>query len=438
MSQLQEVMVAIATLKDSVDTCSTVIDQQRQLLAELENIHTLSPRAAAFDQLTGALSHSTLMSRLIPDVEFAARHDRPLALAILDIDNFRQINDTFGHRFGDDVLFAVGERLRCELQENDMLGRLEADRFAIVWSGFTSQQAQNALERILRVVVRDPFIIKPVDMPALREQKIQLTMRAGLAVCPDDGISASSLLLLAEDALNRSGNHSSYPHPLRTEPTPPYTSTREQQRTPLPPSSQPFSQPATPLSYIDVISRKHSSIQALTSALEAHDPSGLSKAHDLAELAEDTAILLGRSVEEACLVGLGALLHDVGNLGIPADILSKPTPLTEEEWGFIRKHPGLGERLLSSIGGVLAAVASIVASHRERWDGTGYPAGIAGEAIPLGSRIVALCDVYDALISKRPYRSAFNIEDAIAELRRGAGTQFDPEVVEAFIAAISQ
>ena len=126
-----------------------------------------------------------------------------------------------------------------------------------------------------------------------------------------------------------------------------------------------------------------------------------------------------------------AELHDVGKMAIPDEILQKPGPLTQDEWAFVRRHPLVGERILS-VAPALLPVAKIVRSCHERWDGSGYPDGVAGEEIPLGARIVAVCDAFDAMINPRPYRAARSVEEALQELRACSGTQFDPTVVAAF------
>jgi HD-GYP domain-containing protein (c-di-GMP phosphodiesterase class II) len=125
------------------------------------------------------------------------------------------------------------------------------------------------------------------------------------------------------------------------------------------------------------------------------------------------------------------VLHDVGKLRTPPEILGKPGALTDEEWAIVRRHPVDGQRMLERIGGMLAEVGDSVRAHHERWDGGGYPDGIAGEAIPPAARIVSVCDAYNAMTTNRPYRPAMTVADALAELRACAGTQFDPAVVDA-------
>jgi HD-GYP domain-containing protein (c-di-GMP phosphodiesterase class II) len=141
--------------------------------------------------------------------------------------------------------------------------------------------------------------------------------------------------------------------------------------------------------------------------------------------------------EELDEVARAAELHDLGKIALPDTILDKPGPLSEAEWEFMRRHTIVAERILLAAP-ALRPVARLVRSSHERWDGSGYPDELAGEQIPLGARVVAVCDAFDAMISDRPYRQALSDEEALAELRACAGTQFDAEVVEAFIGVLAR
>ena len=152
----------------------------------------------------------------------------------------------------------------------------------------------------------------------------------------------------------------------------------------------------------------------------------------MAELAIEVATVLGLPGDEVRHVELGALLHDIGKIRVPESILNKPGTLSEEQWEVMRSHPEVGERILAPLES-LDEVLPIVRSSHERWDGTGYPDRLAGEAIPLGARIVAVCDAYRAMVEHRPYRNALSRGDAIEELRNAAGTQFDPDCVTALL-----
>ena len=161
-------------------------------------------------------------------------------------------------------------------------------------------------------------------------------------------------------------------------------------------------------------------------------------AHRLVEFAVATARKLGQSEEDLRLLRLGAILHDIGKIGIPDAILYKPGPLTEEEWVVMRTHSVIGRQILEEIGGVFQQLATIIVAHHERWDGTGYPNQLAGEAIPVHARILTVVDAFDAMTSRRVYREPLSALQARAELLRCSGNQFDSQVVEAFLQVLDE
>ncbi len=176
-------------------------------------------------------------------------------------------------------------------------------------------------------------------------------------------------------------------------------------------------------------------LESLVTALDVRDQETRGHSVRVAQHSLDIARMLGINDDEELLtVYRGALMHDVGKIGVPDAILLKPAKLTEEEWEFMRRHPALGYRILAQVP-YLRPAAKIVLAHHERWDGDGYPRRLKGEDIPLGARIFAICDTYDAIISDRPYRQGQSPDAALAEILRCAGSQFDPKVVEAFEAA---
>jgi len=168
-------------------------------------------------------------------------------------------------------------------------------------------------------------------------------------------------------------------------------------------------------------------------ALRSYQRSIAGHALRTARMAQSLAHRLQRPEEEAHLMSLAALMHDIGKIDIPATILDKPGPLTKQEWAIIRRHPQIGYQMLSEAGGIYAHIAPLVLAHHERWDGKGYPYGLAGEAIPLGARILAVVDAFDAMIERRLYKPTMTIDEAKAELLRCAGSAFDPAVVEALL-----
>ncbi|MPZ69808.1 MAG: HD domain-containing protein [Actinobacteria bacterium] len=168
-----------------------------------------------------------------------------------------------------------------------------------------------------------------------------------------------------------------------------------------------------------------STIEALVSALEARDPYTQAHTSRIRDLSGALADAMQVTNETRQAVRLGSILHDVGKIGIPDEVLRKDGPLTEDEWAMMRTHPAIGKRMLEGID-FLKAALPVIYHHHERWDGTGYPMRLKGDQIPLGARIVAVCDAFDAMTTDRPYRKAFPIEHALDEIVKNAGIQFDP------------
>ena len=178
-------------------------------------------------------------------------------------------------------------------------------------------------------------------------------------------------------------------------------------------------------------------VETLAAAIDMRDAFGSERAHDVAISAEWVATELGLGDTERSMLHMAALVYDIGKVGIPVDVLNRRGDLSDQDKVAIRRHPEVGKRLLESATR-LSALAPIVLHHHERWDGTGYPDGLAGERIPFEARVIALCDAWQAMVSDRPYRSALTPEAAVAELRAGAGKQFDPGLVKVFISGMEK
>ncbi len=189
--------------------------------------------------------------------------------------------------------------------------------------------------------------------------------------------------------------------------------------------------------YMDMRRQHLSTIQALAAAVEARDPYTEKHSERMADYAVATARELGHSMSRAEVMRYAAILHDIGKIGVNDEVLGKRNSLTREEWGKMRKHPSVGKDILSQIASLKKA-SQLIYSHHERYDGKGYPGKLKGEDIPMGARILAVIDAYDAMTSKRPYRPAYSPEKAIDELREKAGSQFDGKIVEAFLKVLER
>ena len=364
----------------------------RRRVAELEL--ELSRRAQRDPLVRSALSLGAFRSQLELDVARAHRYGRPLTVALLDIDGFRDLNREHGYGAGDAVLVAVGGLISQTTRVHDLACRMGGDEFSILLPETGAPDAVTTVERIL------------VELEDLEAAGIRgVSASVGLATL-GEGQRLEALLAATHSAL-------------------------EQARAGGGRQAAVYGESAEEGKVLDELWHGHA-IVALASALQERDRYTGEHSESVVDLTARVGEALALSAEEIGRIRTAALLHDIGKVGVPDEVLRKPGPLTEHDWEVMRQHPAIGERILRAIPG-LGAVARIVRHEHERWDGTGYPDGLAGPAIPIGSRIILACDAYHAMVSDRPYRRAMLHSDAMSQLTAGAGTQFDPEVVEALV-----
>jgi diguanylate cyclase (GGDEF)-like protein/putative nucleotidyltransferase with HDIG domain len=353
-------------------------------------------RLALTDPLTGLGNHRSFQERLQRELGGAEARGRTFTLCMLDIDDFKRVNDLFGHPVGDSVLAQVGARLR----QNGEAFRLGGDEFALLLPGRTAEDslpvAQSVLDRIAGLDLDDVGSV---------------TASAGLASFPEQGYDRDELIRLADSALYWAKEHGkNRVHVYRPE----VVELAELRR----------------LAHGPDRAARFRAAASLAKAVDARDTYTGSHSTRVAELGAWIAARLGLDVENVELTRLAGSLHDLGKLAVPEEILRKPGPLTPPERMVLERHSQIGFRMLESLG--VDPVAEWVLHHHERWDGMGYPDGLAGEEIPLGARIIFVADAYDAMTSDRAYRGRLMPSEAVAELQRCAGTQFDPEIVEVF------
>jgi diguanylate cyclase (GGDEF)-like protein len=304
-----------------------------------------------------------------------ARTER-CVLMLFDLNGFKSYNDAFGHIAGDALLTRLGRALQAAVEPSGAAYRLGGDEFCVIAPADRRTESELAA----------------IDALSERGEGFDVTTSFGAVEVGVEATNASEALRLADQRMyaQKSGG-----------PT----------------------------------SASQQSTAVLTRALAERHPELGDHTDTVAQLSEDVAWALGLERDDVDQIRSAAALHDVGKVAIPDAILSKPVPLDDDEWAFMKRHTLIGERITAAAP-ALAAVARLVRSTHEHWDGAGYPDGLAGTDIPLGARIIAVCDAYNAIVADRPYRPARSSAEAIAELRRCAGAQFDPDVVVAFVAAL--
>jgi two-component system, cell cycle response regulator len=347
----------------------------RLVLTFAQNLRILaaSRQEATTDALTG-LSNRRLLARDLGRAGHRVAAGERQLLAIFDLNGFKQYNDTFGHPAGDALLVRLGASLERAMKGNGSAYRMGGDEFCIL-----APLGADGPERMSMLAAA-----------ALAEEGegFMISCAYGGVVLPDDTDDANDAVRLADRRMyaQKNGGRTSA-------------------------SSQ--------------------SKDVLLQALLERSPELGEHLNDVGHLAEAITLKLGLPTDFATQVRMAAELHDVGKVAIPDAILNKPGPLDDAEWAFVRRHSEIGERIVAAAP-ALGELALLVRATHERWDGTGYPDRLVAGEIPLGARIVAVCDAYHAMITERPYQRAMSPAAAMDELRRCAGIQFDPDVVDAF------
>jgi diguanylate cyclase (GGDEF)-like protein/putative nucleotidyltransferase with HDIG domain len=361
--------------------------------------------AASTDPLTGLVNRRGFHHVIETELERSRRGQRPFSLLLGDCDFFKLVNDRFGHHAGDEALQGIATLLNRNKRRIDTAARIGGEEFALVLPETDQHEAYILAER-LRSRLRGLFAAEPVG----------LTMSFGVASYPMHGASVDALLRAADEALyaakalgrDRSVIHSAEVGAILT--------------------GNPDSRGGEHAQLATVLS--------LAEALDVRDTGTARHSQTVGRYSEMMARALGLGREHVERVRLAGVLHDIGKIGVPDAILRKPGPLDDDEYGQMRKHPEIGARILGGSG--LEDIRRWILAHHERPDGGGYPHRLRDEEIPIEAKILAVADAYEAMTSDRVYRAAIGQRAARAELRRHAGTQFDPRVVEAFLQVLVQ
>jgi diguanylate cyclase (GGDEF)-like protein len=372
-------------------------ESQSDLAAELEETQRRLENLALRDPLTGVLNHRAFQDGLEVELRRARRESCPVAVVAVDIDDFREVNDTKGHAHGDALLITVAESLASNLRPGDVCGRVGGDEFMLVLSNCDADSAREVLARLR----------SGIDSRALASQVGVISISAGIAEFPKHSIGRAELMRFADATMQRA-------------------------RAEGPGSTLAHSADAAVLSADDEASNARrgalfNTVHALARAVDARDGFTHQHSQRVAFYAATLATAMKMGDERVESIRMAGLLHDVGKIGIRDAILLKPGKLTKDEFTVMRRHSELGRAIIAGAG--LIELAEWVGYLHERMDGHGYPEGLRGEAIPLESRVLHVADALESMTCPRAYREPMAPEDAVAELERNAGTQFDVEVV---------
>lgn len=378
-----------------------------QIAAPVENaqLYARLEQKSRIDELTGLFNRRHFEERLKEEVSRHSRYGDAFSIFMLDLDNFKAYNDTYGHPAGDTLLSQIGKIIKVSVRNVDQAFRYGGDEFVVILPQTTREDAYVVAERVRGQIAR-----------AMGKKAIAVTSSIGLANYPADGVVADELVDVADNALyhaKRAGGNRILPSSKI--------------------SSEPLDEGVVHGNYAK--RNGLSAVYALVSAVEAKDPYIYGHSRKVNTYAVALAEAIGLSPGEVANVSTAALLHDIGKIGIPDKVLNKKGKLNEEDWRAIKAHPKLGATIISNIPHLVPCVNSIL-HHHERWDGSGYPEGLKGEEIPIEARILAIADTFEAMTSARPYRPALSLEEIVKELRQGAGLQFDPKLVEVFIGIV--
>jgi two-component system cell cycle response regulator len=351
-----------------------LLGASRAVLTYRQNVRIL--RQSAVQAVTDGLTGLGNRRQLMEDLDEAVRdseHGRPSTLVFFDLNGFKRYNDDFGHAAGDSLLARIGAALSLAIDAHGHAYRLGGDEFCVLLHG--------------RVARHNPLVTSAAAALTERGSAFTISASFGLATVPEDASSASAALRLADQRMYADKARSSRGSQARTR-------------------------------------------DVLLQLLNESTPDPHNHVNGVAQLAADLAREFALDSDQLDEILRAAELHDIGKLAIPDEILENPGPLNDLEWEFMRQHPVIGERILQ-VDPALRPVARLVRASHERWDGNGYPDRLVGTAIPLGARIIAACDAYEAMTTKRCYQATRSKDDAIAELQRNAGSQFDPTIIEA-------
>jgi len=395
--------------RDAWDTLA-ILTSQAALALENARLHERALAQASEDGLTGLLNHKAFQLRLEEEVARAARATRPLALLMVDLDNFGTINNTFGHQTGDAALKAVAAVLRECARASDVPARYGGDEFAVILPETNASEAEALTQRLCSALAG----VRLVEGTGT----VRLGASVGIAALPDHARTREELVRAADHAQ--------------------YAAKRAGKGGVGRPEDAALLLEHDPARLTAELEHANlATVEALAAAVDAKDPYTRGHSQRVSAYAGGIAQALGLTPAAVARVRLAGLLHDVGKIAVPDAVLTKAGALSAEEFAIIRQHPVKGAQMLASVP-FLQEILPAVRHHHEHWNGRGYPDGLVAETIPADASILMVADAFDAMTSSRTYRPALAPDEARRRLREASGTQFDPRIVAAFEEAIAQ
>ena len=373
---------------------------------EGEHINRLTSLANE-DGLTGVYNHRYFYEALDRKIKYSKENNEKISMIFLDIDYFKHYNDLYGHQEGDKVLKKIGKTLKEITRDCDIVSRYGGEEFAIILPNTDEKGATEIAEKI-RYSIENTYFYGQQNQP-----NKNLTVSIGISVYPDKATNEFELIKSADDALYRA----KFFNKNRVET---YVSILDELKNEIDESE------------IELVA----SIKTLVSVINAKDRYTYGHCERLVFYSRLLADKLNLNKEDKMTLVYGAYMHDIGKINISKEVLIKKMPLTNEEWNMLKQHPQNGVDIIKPVAS-LQRIAPLILHHHEKYDGTGYPSGLRGEAIPYLARVLTVVDCFDAMTSNRPYNKRKTYDEGIEELKACSGTQFDPEIAKVFIDLIN-
>ncbi|GHO45311.1 hypothetical protein KSX_34740 [Ktedonospora formicarum] len=390
-----------------------MVQSQQRLLLEQDRLFREQRRLNLTDVTTGLPNRCETITRLETALAHCRVNKDICAIFFVNLDHFKRVNDTWGHWFGDAVLSEAGARLARAMGEEGVVGCYGGDEFVAFQVGLNASQAHMRAES-LRQHILEESCVGNMEKDA---RALSVSVSIGISLYPLHAIKGQELIAFANEAMYRAKSRGRNCVCMASP----------GDRLP----NRDVVERAMKLSDVDVMT-----LRALLALLEARDLQTYLHGQRMVDIVVEIARYLHCRSEDIYTLRLAAMLHDLGKISIPDSILHKAGPLDRTEWVLMQQHPRIGQEILVKAGGVFSVVAVVAGAHHERWDGSGYPAGLEREEIPLLARILSVADTYDTMVSARIYHQPLSSEAACAELVRCMGTKFDPLVVRAFLAVL--